>query len=71
MVEMRTPTASKMAAMVSTVQEVGVLLEMVDQMDPEEQEVVELVELVGTEMVPLALSVVVLDKCSALVDSVV
>jgi hypothetical protein len=44
---------------------------MVDQMDPEEQEVVELVELVGTEMVPLALSVVVLDKCSALVDSVV
>jgi hypothetical protein len=57
--------------MVLTVQEVGVLLEMVEQMEPVEQEVVVLVVLVGTAMVPLALTVEVVDKCSALVDLVV
>ena len=57
--------------MVLAVQEVGVLLEMVEQMEPEEQEVEEQAALVGTVMVPLALSVEVVDKCSALVDSVV
>ena len=57
--------------MVLAVQEVGVLLEMVEQMEPEEQEVEEQAALVGTVMVPLALSVEVVDKCSAQVDSVV
>jgi hypothetical protein len=71
MAEMLAPIMSKTVTMVSTVQEVGVLLEMVEQMEPEVQEVVELVELVGAVMVPLALSVEVPDKGSVLEDSVV
>jgi hypothetical protein len=57
--------------MVLTVQEVGVLLEMVEQMEPEEQEVVVPVVRVGTAMVPLVLTVEAVDKCSTLVDLVV